>query len=79
MVEGKLQKEGEVIHVIVKRCYDLSRLLRQLSVTEEAPPSLLTLSRADEKDPDTYPTQKDKRQPHTVVQTEIFHAGRNFK
>jgi error-prone DNA polymerase len=28
MVEGKLQREGEVIHVIVERCYDLSKLLR---------------------------------------------------
>ena len=30
MVEGKLQREGEVIHVIVKRCFNLSKLLRQL-------------------------------------------------
>ena len=30
MVEGKLQREGEVIHVIVKRCYNFSKLLRQL-------------------------------------------------
>ncbi len=27
MLEGKLQKEGEVIHVIVSRCYDISKLL----------------------------------------------------
>ena len=32
MVEGKLQREGEVIHVIVQRCYNLSPLLRQLNV-----------------------------------------------
>lgn len=30
MVEGKLQKEGEVIHVIVRKCYDVSKLLRKL-------------------------------------------------
>jgi len=32
MVEGKLQVEGEVIHVIVEKCFDLSRMLRRLSV-----------------------------------------------
>ena len=31
MVEGKLQVEGEVIHVIVSRCYDISKFLRQLT------------------------------------------------
>ncbi|GEP98036.1 error-prone DNA polymerase [Chitinophaga cymbidii] len=29
MVEGQLQREGEVIHVVVKRCYNLNGLLRQ--------------------------------------------------
>jgi error-prone DNA polymerase len=32
MVEGKLQVEGEVIHVIVEKCFDLSSMLRKLSV-----------------------------------------------
>lgn len=31
MVEGKLQRQGEVIHVIVQHCYDLSKLLRLLN------------------------------------------------
>jgi error-prone DNA polymerase len=31
MVEGKLQMEGEVIHVIVEKCFDLSKMLRKLS------------------------------------------------
>jgi error-prone DNA polymerase len=35
MVEGKLQREGEVIHVIVKRCYDLSKFLRQLTASQD--------------------------------------------
>jgi len=30
MVEGKLQREGDVIHVIAEGCYDLSKLLRSL-------------------------------------------------
>lgn len=40
MVEGKLQVEGEVIHVVVSKCYNFSRLLKV---------SLTPLSRADEK------------------------------
>lgn len=35
MVEGKLQIEGEVIHVIVERCFNFSRLLRKLALTED--------------------------------------------
>ena len=30
MEEGKLQVEGKVIHVIVEKCYDLSKVLRRL-------------------------------------------------
>jgi error-prone DNA polymerase len=36
MVEGKLQVEGEVIHVIVEKCFDLSRMLRRLSTGDFA-------------------------------------------
>jgi error-prone DNA polymerase len=35
MVEGKLQREGEVVHVIVRRCYNLTGLLRGLVVRED--------------------------------------------
>lgn len=35
MVEGKLQREGEVVHVIVKRCFDLSKFLRELTLKEQ--------------------------------------------
>jgi len=38
MVEGKLQKEGEVVHVILSSCNDVSKLLRGLTApaTEDA-------------------------------------------
>lgn len=39
MVEGKLQVEGEVIHVIVSHCYNLSKFLRQLIPSHEENPS----------------------------------------
>ena len=51
MVEGKLQVEGEVIHVIVSSCYNFNRLLKQLTPSQEEQLPLLTLSRADEKSP----------------------------
>lgn len=30
MVEGKVQREGKVVHVIVKKCFDLTRLMSKL-------------------------------------------------
>ncbi|MFM7852438.1 MAG: OB-fold nucleic acid binding domain-containing protein, partial [Flammeovirgaceae bacterium] len=63
MVEGQLQREGEVVHVIVKRCFNVSPLLQQLIQTK--------LSRADEKtsNPDTRHKSGEK----------VFHEGRNFR
>jgi error-prone DNA polymerase len=49
MVEGKLQIEGDVIHVIVHACYNFSPLLKKLIPTSKKEVSVLTLSRADEK------------------------------
>jgi len=67
MVEGKLQVEGEVIHVIVKRCFDMTKLLRHLTeiVDDELP--ILTLARGDET---SIPAH---------AQEDIFHKGRNFR
>ncbi len=40
MVEGQLQIEGEVIHVIVKRCYNFSKLLRNLTSSQNKEPQV---------------------------------------
>lgn len=77
MVEGRLQVEGEVIHVIVSRCYNLSRLLRQLTASQEEDLPLLTLSRADEKS--IPPGMSKKTQVMEFQQEMIFPDGRNFK
>ena len=74
MVEGKLQVEGEVIHVIVQRCFDLSRLLRHLTAAHNEELPLLTLSRADEK---TIPPGQNKKSQ--VREDKVFPGGRNFK
>lgn len=78
MVEGKLQREGEVTHVIVKHCYDKSYLLRDMHQQDYDPP-VQTLSRADEKDEYASQMVNRKTKPGKVVQTEIFPSGRNFK
>ncbi len=35
MVEGRLQREGEVVHIVVKHCYNLTKLLHQMTMIRE--------------------------------------------
>lgn len=80
MVEGKLQIEGEVIHVVAKRCFNMSSLLRGLNVSSEQDPDVSTLSRADEKDEYVSQAVNKKTQVRKkAVQLEIFPSGRNFR
>ena len=78
MVEGKVQIEGEVIHVIVKRCYDFSKLLRQLTASQKESPQILTLAYADEK---SVPAHAQNNKPKLKGEEEerIFYGGRNFR
>lgn len=78
MVEGQLQREGEVIHVIVKRCFDLSRLLPSLIPCTGETSTFTTLSPADER---TAPVvqARTKMKEREVVQGKIFPEGRNFR
>lgn len=73
MAEGQLQREGEVIHVIVRRCFDITKLLRHLNGSLESEINTPT-SRSDET---TSPvlTKKEKE----FVQGNIFGEGRNFR
>jgi len=77
MVEGKLQVEGKenetkVIHVVVKRCFNLNKLMAAQS--KHGLPSI-AMSRADEK--------TDKPDPRTVTKAQnsedVFYKGRNFR
>ena len=78
MVEGQLQIEGAVIHVIVKRCFNLNTLLHGLTAIETDSQPLLTLSRADETTK-PYSEGSNKGQQQVNKQKEAFHKGRNFK
>ena len=78
MVEGRLQIEGEVVHVIVKRCFDLSKLLRGLSADDNEDFPVLTLSRADEKS-EMVPGGNKRVEGVRTAGKEVFYKGRNFK
>ena len=78
MVEGKLQIEGEVIHVIVQRCFDFTRLLHKLSATTDDPPPVLTLARGDETSIPSH-AQEKRTAANEVIQGDIFYKGRNFR
>lgn len=67
MVAGFVQKEGEVIHVVLKRCANFNKLLSSLTAEQRDDIPVQTLSRADEKS------------APAVAQKEVFHKGRNFK
>lgn len=51
MVEGKLQIEGEVIHVIVSKCYNISGFLKILTQTEDDQTSLFKTNTQSEEQP----------------------------
>jgi len=73
-----LQVEGEVIHVIVQRCYDLSPLLQNLTATKEKSSRLMPLSRADESISSANAVTKRKQQKVTREES-LFPRGRNFR
>jgi error-prone DNA polymerase len=77
MVEGKLQRQGEVIHVIVQSCHDFSKLLRQLTPANNENLPLLTLAFPDETS--TPPGQNKRSQVREKAEEKIFPEGRNFK
>lgn len=73
MVEGRLQREGEVIHVIVKRCFNLSKLLRQLNQPVEE-------SSQFHSDETTASFSEKTPSPESDAgQLKIFPEGRNFR
>ncbi|CAM3445537.1 Error-prone DNA polymerase [Flavobacterium longum] len=63
MVEGKLQVEREVIHVVAHQCHNISHLLRGLNDTVCADSAMGTFARGDEK--------SDLEN--------VFYKGRNFR
>ncbi len=80
MVQGKVQKQDNVIHVIVQHCENWSEQLCALTEAGELEVSVLTLSPRDEKDGFTFKTENKKTQVRKkVLQQELFPDARNFR
>ncbi|MFD2584447.1 OB-fold nucleic acid binding domain-containing protein [Pedobacter vanadiisoli] len=81
MVEGRLQREGQVVHVIVSKCFDFTKMLGKLLQREVDDLPVFTSSRSDEKTA-PYPAQNKRTQVREEVNQETeaaFHGGRNFR
>lgn len=77
VVSGKLQREGEVTHVVVKKCYNATGLLNRLSL-EGTEPKVEALSRADEKDGALHLRDDNRSTAKKVIQGTLF-PSRDFK
>ncbi|MCX2575699.1 error-prone DNA polymerase [Pedobacter sandarakinus] len=78
MVEGRLQREGKVVHVIVSKCFDFTKMLGKLVQRDVDELPVLTLARGDEKTA-PYPSQNRRAQVREEAPKKAFHGGRNFK
>ncbi|MGN7988702.1 error-prone DNA polymerase [Pedobacter sp. 22226] len=78
MVEGRLQREGKVVHVIVSKCFDFTKMLGKLVQREVDELPVLTLARGDEKTA-PYPSQNKRALVREEAPNKAFHGGRNFK
>ncbi|MGO1788573.1 MAG: OB-fold nucleic acid binding domain-containing protein, partial [Sphingobacterium sp.] len=79
MVEGKLQKEGQVIHVLAHKLYDLSHLFNGLGPKDQKLSQLHPLPAADENIDHPLSTKNKKTQKPIQTQLELFPKGRSFK
>jgi error-prone DNA polymerase len=70
MVQGKLQIEGTVIHILVSHCWNATKMLQVLAGSEKNI-AMPALSRADEI---LHPVVIKKKETDAAV----FHGGRNF-
>ena len=77
MIEGKVQRTGEVIHVIASACYDFSKLLRGLTPSGSENLPLLTLAFPDETS--IPPGQNKRSQVREQAQEKVFPEARNFR
>jgi len=78
MVEGTLQIEGEIIHVIVKRCFNLTGLLHGIALDKNDNQLITSSLKRDGKHASNHLDPTPEKQK-TAKQKEIFHKGRNFK
>jgi error-prone DNA polymerase len=72
MVEGTLQREGDVVHIIASACYNISKLLRTLTseVADSTQSSLFEVKEGDIK--------KERSIDADTQNKSAFSKGRNF-
>ena len=75
MVEGVVERT-EVTHIIVRRVFDITKILGNLTAIRNEKQPVLTLSRADEKASLFIPMEKPLK---TQEPGDAIHKGRNFK
>jgi error-prone DNA polymerase len=75
MVEGVVE-QTQVTHIIVKRIFDITKLLGGLTAIRNEKQPVLTLSRADEKAAPFIPMDKPLKSQQAE---DVIHKGRNFK
>lgn len=81
MVEGRLQREGQVVHVIVSKCFDFTKMLGKLVQRQADDLPVMTLARGDEM-PSAFVSTNKRSQVREDASDEtknVFHGGRNFK
>src|SRR5690606_10628359 len=74
MVEGKLQREKEVVHVIVSKCVDLTKLLSKLVQRELGDLPVLMVADGNGKS-NSYLAQKKSTQLTEQVPKGVFYGG----
>ena len=75
MVEGVVERT-EVTHIIVRRIFDITKLLGGLTAIPNEKQPVLTLSRADEKASPFIPMEKPLKSQQAE---DVIHKGRNFR
>lgn len=75
MVEGVVE-QTQVTHIIVRRIFDITKLLGNLTAIRNEKQPVLTLSRADEKASPFIPMDKPLKSQQAE---DVIHKGRNFK
>ncbi|WP_231424228.1 MULTISPECIES: error-prone DNA polymerase [Pedobacter] len=78
MVEGRLQREGQIVHVIVSKCFDFTKMLGKLVQREVDDLPVLRSNQSDEKAA-SYTSEDKQAQVRKKAPKEAFHGGRNFK
>jgi error-prone DNA polymerase len=73
MVEGVLQIEGEVVHVIATRCFDISKMLYRMLLPGKQNIILPTLARSDEMTNPKPPNKHEKPAVKMIPDARNFH------